>query len=89
MTKQNAIYRFTPYRYCFYCNRLSIFTRPIDYGIEVEDLCPSCIIQQKLYKSISRKHLQREETFIIMGFVTISMMFGIKFGIEFVYIFLN
>ena len=85
MTKEVFMNRYTWMRRCFMCDKISHVTRPVDFGIDDEDVCIRCIVQRK-YKIKSRPYLEREE-FLVFWMCLIG--FGVpcvKIGIEWVFL---
>jgi hypothetical protein len=87
MTKEQFYYRFTHLRKCDCCGQWSHLTRPVDFGIDVEDVCIRCMVKNQYRPDI--RFLRREESFVTFLMMVISMSAGVVFGIAIVFDFLK
>jgi len=95
MKLEHFIHRYTWLRKCFLCDKWCHLTRPVDFGVDVEDVCIPCICKANRTNWTRKpmlpdtKYLRREESFVFILFMVLALVAGVRFGIEVVFVYLQ
>ena len=74
------LYRFTWLRRCDVCGRFVHLSRPVNFGVDVEDVCISCMVRKGYRPDV--RFLKREESFVVVGLALAFLMVGVRAGLE-------